>query len=82
MRQERCDLCRAYDAEKHQCRRHAPNNFFLGMAETNTVDAQGIRRQAPATFGTWPPVDPDDWCLEFQAGAVLEVFPAEKPEPA
>lgn len=53
---ESCALCRFY---KDECRRHAPSvidQSFISPDHGRVVE----------TIASWPPVQPTDWCGDFE----------------
>lgn len=51
-----CDTCGAFAALEKQCRKHAPTSAPV-------VNSQGQL----TTAGMWPPVQPGQWCREWEA---------------
>ena len=51
-----CETCAAYAALARQCRVEPPRPVLMGMTAG----------QEPIVLGSWPPVDPGDWCMRWQ----------------
>lgn len=52
-----CLTCEAYAALARQCRAEPPRAVPIGM----TAGGE------PIVLGTWPPVEPGDWCMQWAA---------------
>jgi hypothetical protein len=66
--QERCETCRFWQGQTHECHRHAPV-ILTPLGRTSALSrvkaSQAESAAIPVADRAWPRTEPDEWCGEW-----------------